>query len=685
MIKNYLERMEESIMNTILNQEKGCVYVIPTGGGKTYTGILKICKNLSNHNKKIINVILNPFDVLRGRIKYDLNKLGINTYNKNEFCSTEITSNLIIVNDLWQAFITDNGYKVGGDNPSFLEKINKLKENGYSVIFTIDETHIFSTLEVKKAPKAKEFINDIDPTTQIHFSATPGNVFDFGLNKFVVTAEEVVNLGFVKRQIVVNENESPYKRIEDSLDEYERICETYKKLGVKVLPKYMLVLPQKDKKSDTYNELLKYFQNQIIKRNFDSNSIYHLDTHGKNFNEELITDMSALDTEESKIRFLITIRSGLTGLSVHSLEVGCVIPNLNETYQIQLTGRFVRNLNEITHEIYPVIFVSHTQSFTCFGGYDKQIKNIRYFLKQDIKTSFPSGRVSNEYIDVINILDCFKKNLSNISLTQGGYEDYNGSEIIEYTKLTQSGDSINPYGYKIVSELDKHTYKSKIQDALSSYDISDSEKYEFNKTIKTHFNFSTHEEMFKIFSQYKNLSELRRILDICKNQVSNKKELKQEISYILIKLPNQLNVPSGKCPSFNDDGIYSGYLQFDEEGEMRCYMLLCKKGYKIFRNHGLIKIPYLMDNKYYTYEPDFVGFNIENELSVFDRKGKTVPEEQKKSIPSKAEAAEKMGYLHYIVTEDFSSQKNNVYLWNKSDKFKSYNESPSDWSTIKSI
>jgi hypothetical protein len=227
--------------------------------------------------------------------------------------------------------------------------------------------------------------------------------------------------------------------------------------------------------------------------------------------------MSALDTEESKIRFLITIRSGLTGLSVHSLEVGCVMSDLNETYQIQLTGRFVRNLNEITHEIYPVIFVSHTQSFTCFGGYDKQIKNIRYFLKQDIETSFPSARVSNEYTDVVNILDCFKKNLPNISLTQGGYEDYNGSEIIEYTRLTQSGDSINPYGYKIVSELDNYTYKSKIQDALSSYDISDSEKYEFNKAIKTHFNFSTYEEMFKIFSQYKNLSELRRILDICKN------------------------------------------------------------------------------------------------------------------------------------------------------------------------
>jgi hypothetical protein len=96
MSKNYLKRMEESIMNTILNQEKGCVYVIPTGGGKTYTGILKICKNLFNLDKKIINVILNPFDVLRGRVKYDLNKLGINSYTKNEFCSTEITSNLII-------------------------------------------------------------------------------------------------------------------------------------------------------------------------------------------------------------------------------------------------------------------------------------------------------------------------------------------------------------------------------------------------------------------------------------------------------------------------------------------------------------------------------------------------------------------------------------------------------------
>jgi hypothetical protein len=45
MEKNYLQKMEESIMNNIVNEDKGCVYVIPTGGGKTYTGILKICKN----------------------------------------------------------------------------------------------------------------------------------------------------------------------------------------------------------------------------------------------------------------------------------------------------------------------------------------------------------------------------------------------------------------------------------------------------------------------------------------------------------------------------------------------------------------------------------------------------------------------------------------------------------------
>jgi superfamily II DNA or RNA helicase len=76
MEKNYLEKMEESIMNNIINEDKGCVYVIPTGGGKTYTGILKICKNLSIIDKKIINVILNPFDVLRSRVKFDLNKLG---------------------------------------------------------------------------------------------------------------------------------------------------------------------------------------------------------------------------------------------------------------------------------------------------------------------------------------------------------------------------------------------------------------------------------------------------------------------------------------------------------------------------------------------------------------------------------------------------------------------------------
>ena len=123
MEKNYLERMEESIMNNIISEDKGCVYVVPTGGGKTYTGILKICKNLSFTDKKIINVILNPFDVLRSRIKFGLVKLGLNVYTKDEFCITNNNSNLIIVNDTWSSFIMEDNYKKDGDNPSFLEKI----------------------------------------------------------------------------------------------------------------------------------------------------------------------------------------------------------------------------------------------------------------------------------------------------------------------------------------------------------------------------------------------------------------------------------------------------------------------------------------------------------------------------------------------------------------------------------
>jgi hypothetical protein len=92
-----------------------------------------------------------------------------------------------------------------------------------------------------------------------------------------------------------------------------------------------------------------------------------------------------------------------------------------------------------------------------------------------------------------------------------------------------------------------------------------------------------------------------------------------------------------------------------------------------------------MDGKYFTYEPDFVGFNPENKICVLDRKGKSVPIDQKKSIPYKSNAAEKIGYVHYIVTEISDSSKKNVYLWNKSDDFKSYIESPESWITIKSI
>jgi hypothetical protein len=63
-----------------------------------------------------------------------------------------------------------------------MEKTQNLREKGYTIVFTIDETHIFSTLEIKRAPTAKEFISDIHPNTQIHFSATPGVVFDMGLS-----------------------------------------------------------------------------------------------------------------------------------------------------------------------------------------------------------------------------------------------------------------------------------------------------------------------------------------------------------------------------------------------------------------------------------------------------------------------------------------------------------------------
>ena len=685
MEKNYLEKMEESIMNNIISEDKGCVYVIPTGGGKTYTGILKICKNLSFSDKKIINVILNPFDVLRSRIKFDLNRLGLNVYTKDEFCIANNNSNLILVNDTWSSFIMEDSYKKDGDNPSFLEKINSFKKKGYVVIFTIDETHIFSTLELKKAPKAKEFINDISPTTQIHFSATPGNVFDMGLNMFRVTGEEVVQLGFVKKEIIIEESESPFRRIDVSIDEYESICSLYEKLGIKTNPKYMLVLPTKTKKNDSYDEYLSYFKKKIESKGYDKNSIYHLDVHGKEQNIELVNDMSILDGDKTEIRFLITIHSGLTGLDVHSLEVGCVMSNLNETQQIQLTGRFVRNLNQETHQVYPKIFVSHTQSFTCFGGYDEQIKNIQYTLSEDIETKFPTAIVSNKYVNTTSIISCFEENISTIQLVNSGYEEKNGSESVKYERLVGTGETINPNAYTTVNEMDLNTCRSKVKSSLNVLDISESENYKILTILKNHYRFSSYEEMFISISQYKNISEISRILDICKNKILENRKVDQKIDYGVIKLPKQFRVPKGKFSTFTCDGIYAGDLQFDEDGERMCFILLTKKGYKVFRNHGLIKIPYLMDGKYYTYEPDFIGFDLDNKISALDRKGKSVPIDQKKSIPFKSEAAEKLGYSHYIVTEDSTLNKNNVYLWNKSDEFKSYNESPQDWTTIKSI
>jgi hypothetical protein len=683
MEKNYLQRMEESIMTKIVNEEVGCVYVVPTGGGKTYNGILKICKNLGLSNKKVIQVILNPFDILRKRIKFDLNRIGIETMTKNEFCSTTSSSSLIVVNDTWQSFIMEDSYKISGDNPSFMEKIQNLREKGYSIVFTIDETHIFSTLEIKKAPKAKEFISDIHPNTQIHFSATPGDVFNMGLEKFVVSADEVVSLGFVKKQIIVSESESPYKRIDSSLDEYENVCNLYERLEVKTTPKYMIVLPTKTKKNDSYDLYLKYFREQLELRGYDKDSIYHLDVHGKEGNEISIDDMSILDGENTSVRFLVTIQSGLTGLDVHSLEVGCVMSNLNETQQIQLTGRFVRNLNESTQKVYPTIFVSHTQSFTCYGGYEDQVKNRTYVLNEEINHKFPIAVISNKYVETISILDCFEDQISQINLVETGYQDHNGKEVIKYETLVNSGNTINPYGESIVSVLDLDTCTSKVNEVLKSF--TDLDKFKIKSIIKKHFGFDSFEDMFNKISQQSNLSELSRILDICKNRINDNRNVSQEIVYDEITLPKQIKAPSGKYSTYVDDGIYVGDLQFDEEGERMCFLLLNKKGFRVFRNHGIIKIPYIMDGKYFTYEPDFVGFNPENKICVLDRKGKSVPIDQKKSIPYKSNAAEKLGYVHYIVTEISDSSKKNVYLWNKSDDFKSYIESPESWITIKSI
>jgi hypothetical protein len=230
--------------------------------------------------------------------------------------------------------------------------------------------------------------------------------------------------------------------------------------------------------------------------------------------------------------------------------------------------------------------------------------------------------------------------------------------------LVGTGETINPNGYVLVNELDLNTCRSKVESILNSLDISQSDNFMIKRILKNHYGFATYEEMFKSVSQSKNISEIGRILDICRNKILENRTVDQNIQYGSVELPKQLRIPKGKFSTFTYDGIYSGDLQFDEDGERMCFMLLTKKGYKVFRNHGLIKIPYLMDGKYYTYEPDFIGFDLDNKISALDRKGKTVPVDQKKSIPFKSEAAEKLGYSHYIVTEDTTL---NMYTQEHSD------------------
>lgn len=683
----YIHNIFNKTVNQVLEKGKGILWKIPTGGAKTSAGIIKSISTLykEHSDRKIVHIVTGPYKSLENTNKVSLENEGVKCYTRDEFRNQQISSNQITITANWQSLILDDNFIRIGDSESFIEKINWYKSKGYQIVIYIDECHLFNK---DTAPKVREFLShlDTDSITMFLYSATPPN-WAPNLVQETVDIEDVVKLPFVKDGLKFHKIEDSYRRIYSTFEALKKFEKEYENLGLEVTPKVMFVLPtdsQRLKKED--EDVLNLIHQICDKFGLDPmDSIYHLDIEGQKRNSETIQNVKDLDDPKyNHIKIIMTKQAGLTGMSVHSLEVGCSLKRnpFDVVWFTQFIGRFVRNIDFSAKSLLPIVFIPEGQSTENFTGFDGKIKNnlLRLIDFQDKQFPHSYHQINKQYINSLSEL--FKSNIGQFVNNLVGTGTHHSKEWIAEQKMTDFLSLQTIEGKEIQGHLTHHVKVNRVSSLFKKFGLNHNDyMIELKKLMKKKFGNVKMSEIFNILSFDQNIDLLQKTLD------NYQKNWESSDNYIYTakvfkeskELPKELITTKSSYYQSCPCDIFDGWVSYDTDGEKITHTLLRRKGFKIFRNEMMISISYKKGDELRLYYPDFVGFDKQGNLVAIDRKGRTLLKEQLDDLSEKHKAATELGYIHYIVTE---VNDNSIFYTQEMDPFIPYGQSTDNWKTF---
>jgi type III restriction enzyme len=366
MAKNILKKYQEEAVNDLVYKSKmlfgkkidkrTLVFQAPTGSGKTFmmsAYIRQMIDELRNDDicflwlspgkgelqKQSYNSLRTEFPQFPEVRLLEEEFFGLRrTIDKNEVvvCNWEKLSQKDSKTGKWK-----NTLMKDKETVNFRELVQETQENGIKIILVIDESH--SRHNAKRAFELREDI--ICPFLTIEMSATPILKEGDYNEKTRVEANDVIEQGMIKKEVIINEkidkiadNETTSQELvmEAAYRKQKELTKMYKKIGVDINPLVLIQIPVGIAGEDKKDFVESFLAEKNITKDNGRLAVW-LNEEKRNQEEGL------LNKGNNKVEFLIFKQAIDTGWDCPRAQILVRFREIKSlVFEIQTVGRILR-------------------------------------------------------------------------------------------------------------------------------------------------------------------------------------------------------------------------------------------------------------------------------------------------------------------------------------------------------
>jgi type III restriction enzyme len=494
--KGVFERKEVSTPD-----DKIIIFKAPTGSGKTFMMAEYVCQLIKEmENKREFSMCFLWVSIGKG----ELHKQSYRALKKNfgpfpnvslleekYFGSLRTIENNDVVVVNWEKLRTKdnqtgewkNVLMKDKETVNFRELVENTKKNGTKIVMIIDESHSGATSE-----RANELREIIDGDVIVEMSATPILLDGKHDSRLVeVSANEVIDEGMIKKEIIVNENIDEIA--EDEITSQDLVLEAsyrkrlelvkmYEKEKANVNPLVLIQIPTGEQGNEKRKRIEKFLAEKDIELDNGKLAVW--------LSEEKV-NLEILENNVSGVEFLIFKQAIDTGWDCPRAQILVKFrESHSETFELQTVGRILRmpeakhyqddNLNKA------FIYTNINPENLEFKGKDLTIKNAIKSILVKRSEAYQALKLRSYYRNRVDFGDLtfgFHEVLENVFCTKFEIEknkfDFNFAE----KNKQQLSKKINLSGLENKSEIIlNNKIDARLFDGLDKEKIIQSENFQ---------------------------------------------------------------------------------------------------------------------------------------------------------------------------------------------------------------